>query len=342
MEYTAAEILKFTTPGELFSDQTDTLKKEYLRLAKLWHPDNHANSSEANQVMAKINLLYQQGLELLEQGKWERPGFLRLKAFDGKTYEFNYLTVSNFELGKIYLGSKMICYLLEKTQRNFYQNALQQLESFAFANEKMRLEISKYLPKLLAKFETKDYYGMVISKTAELLCLKDVLAFYHGQLTDRHVAWILGTLYNLACYLDYAGLSHNAISLENYFISPKEHTGALLGGWWYTVKQGSKMLGVSEKLYGIMPPVVKNEKQGSILTDLEAIRLVGRELLGDPNGTRLESMKVAPSSMINWLRGVASETAYQDYQNWDQVLSASFGRKKFVTLDLSERDLYSK
>jgi len=340
MKHTAAEILNFTTPGELFSDQSESLKKEYLRLAKLWHPDNHANSSEANQVMTKINLLYHQGLALLAQGKWERPGFLRLKANDGKIHEIKYLASSDFELGKIYLGSTMVCYLINKIHHDFYENALIQLSNFTFANEKMRQEISKYLPRLVAKFETDEYLGMVISKTSELLSLKDVLTFYQGQLSDRHVAWILGTLYNMACYLNYAGLSHNAISLENYFISPKDHTGVLLGGWWYTVKQGTKMLGVSEKVYAIMPPTVKNEKKGNILTDLEAIRLLGRELLGDPNGTRLETLKAAPTPMINWLRGVASETAYQEYQNWNKVLTASFGMKKFVVMDLSEKELY--
>ena len=91
-----------------------------------------------------------------------------------------------------------------------------------------------------------------------------------------------------------------------------------------------------------MPPNVKDKKLGSILTDLESIRLVGRELLGDRNGTKLGEMGTAPSAMIDWVRGVASNTALNDYNKWGDILDLSFGRRRFVDMNFSKEEIYSK
>ncbi len=47
---------------------------------------------------------------------------------------------------------------------------------------------------------------------------------------------------------------------------------------------------------------VINHQRGDIRTDLELIRALGRELLGDVTGARLAREKAAPPPMIDWLR----------------------------------------
>lgn len=180
-----------------------------------------------------------------------------------------------------------------------------------------------------------------MAKTPDMLRLRDVLSFYGGALPDRHAAWILSRLYNLACYLDFSGLTHNAISLENWFISPQSHKGALLGGWWYTVPRGEPMLGVPESTYTVLPPQVRIDKRGSVRTDLECIRGVGRELLGDRTGSRLMTSNV-PRAFIEWLRGAPADTAYQEYTRWERVLTKSYGRRRFVAMDLDSKTLYER
>ena len=120
------------------------------------------------------------------------------------------------------------------------------------------------------------------------------------------------------------------------------HSGALLGGWWYAVQQGSNMIGVSDITYSIMPPKLKEEKCGSIMMDLELIRMVGRELWGDIGGTKLQRMEAAPLPMIEWLRGVSSTRARTDYKNWGDILTKSFGPRKFVEMNFTADELYSK
>jgi len=339
----ADEILSLTEPGELFTNDQDTIKAEYNELAKRWHPDHNGNSRESNLVMAHINMLYQKGLEMLRSGFWTGPGFIRLPGKNGSRYELGFRASHDFELGTMYIGDKIVAYLIYDTHRDLFDNARKVINGFRYASDTMRQEVSRYLPRIVSTFETKDgRLGMVIEKTPDLILLRDVLGYYKGRLPDRHVAWIQSTLHNLACYLDYAKLSHNAISLDTYFISPKFHSGALLGGWWYAVSQGNKLLGVPATTFAVMPPAVKNKKVGSILTDLEMIRLVGRELLGDRTGTRLLDMNAAPRPMIDWLRGAPSTSAVEDYSRWKQVLTASFGPPKFVEMALTADMIYPK
>ena len=339
----ADEILSTTEPGGLFTGNADMLKEEYSRLVKTWHPDRNGNSRESNLVMSHINMLYQKALEMLQAGAWAGPGFVRLPGKDGWIHEIKFRASRDFELGTVYIGDNMVVYLVSYSHRDLFNNARGVIGSFKYANDSMRKEMSRYLPNIVNVFVTEDdQLGIEVRKTSDLLLLRDVLNFYGGRIPDRHVAWILSTLYNLACYLDYTKLSHNAISLDTYFISPQYHSGALLGGWWYAVPQGSRLLGVPAATFAIMPPKVKDKKVGSTLTDLELIRLIGRELLGDRNGTRLLDMNAAPRPMVEWLRGVPTARAVDDYLNWKRVLADSFGPPKFVEMALTADMLYPK
>ena len=95
------------------------------------------------------------------------------------------------------------------------------------------------------------------------------------------------------------------------------------------------MLSVPGSTYELLPPVVKATKCGNIATDLELIRSLGRELLGDRAGTKLIGLNEANlEPVINWLRGVASSSnkVANDYTQWEEVLQGVFGPRKFVPL----------
>ena len=339
---TAQDILKCTEPGEIFTEDAAQIKAEYTRLAKLWHPDYNGNSAESNEVMIKINALYERAMELILSGKWRKPGFLRLRCRDGKIRELKYRSESAFELGTMYICDSVVAYIVDSRFRELYINAEKRIKGLKFADENMKAEMTKCLPEIISQFETMDgRLGMVVKKDPDLLLLADVLSYYNGKMPDRHAAWILGTLYNLACYLDYTGITINAISTGTYFISPKGHWGAMLGGWWFAVPTGAQMLGVPEKIYDILPPDVVNTRQGSIQTDLEAIRLAGRELLEDRTGMRLEDYGI-PGPLAVWLRGACADTAFEEYGRWRRVLDESYGARKFVTMELDADKVYSK
>lgn len=342
MGFTAEEIMNMSKAGELFSDQLDAIKAEYSDLAKMWHPDHNKNSPKANEVMTHINMLYMQGVNSIKAGRWERPGLIKLFGRDHKTYQIKYQRCHSFELGKAYIGNSVLLYLIDEAHKNLLNNAEKIIDSFTYANDAMKREMSKYLPKVISEFEViNNQMAVVIEKTPDLVSLRDVLAYYDGAIPPRHAAWIISSLLNICCYLDFAALSHNSISPDTLFISPENHSGALLGGWWYSVSQGERMLGVPEKIYSIMPPHVKDKKCGSILTDLESVRFTGREILGDRNGTKLRDMHI-PSPMVDYLRGAASSKAVEDYSRWMEALTLSYGSRRFVDMDLTPDKLYEK
>jgi hypothetical protein len=336
MDFTsAAYILNLKDPRKLFYGDGHERKRQYINLVKYWHPD-HNKSKESNEVMTKINALYSKA----EGSSNPSANLISFTCLEGKTHNIRYVTAHTFELGEMYVGNTIVAFAVGVEHRDLFENAKMNIRGFKYANDKMREEFSKYLPTILDTFESGDKLVLVLRKTPDLLLLRDVLNYYSGKIDPRHVAWIQSTLHNLSCYFEFAGITHNAISADTYFISPEFHGGALLGGWWYAVPKDSKLLGVPAATYSVMPPKIKGTKVGSTATDLELIKAVGRELLGDRNGTRLNDNKEVPESLVMWLRSATSDTAVNTYVKWGKVLDASFGPRKFIPLEITADILY--
>jgi hypothetical protein len=335
----ATEILNAVLPSDIFTE--NNIKEEYRVYCKQWHPDLNLNSEESNNIIAKVNALYTEGIHMLETNTWVLKGQIKFTSKFGKIYSLKVRNYHEFELGKIYISTHSITYELDEKYKRLYENGINRIKNLTYSNDKMKNEMEKYLPTILETFESKKgTLVIILSKSLDLFLLKDILEFYNGKLSPKHVAWILSSLYNISCYLDYAKLSHNGISLDTYTVSPKYHSGLLVGGWWYTVPQKEKMISVSEKIYSIMPPKIKNSKFGSIETDLESIRLIGRELLGDRTGTRLIEDRNIPKPLCEWLRGVSYGKARVEYENWQKVLTESFGKREFTSMSFDIEDFY--
>lgn len=341
MKTSAQDILKAKLPGDLFTNNADALKLEYFELSKRWHPDMNGNSLESKEVMIKINDLYQKALVLIKDGKWEMSNWVTIVRHGNVKQQFKFLTSMPFELGMQYISDSNIAYLVNGTYKTFYDNYLKSISSLKYTNDDMKKEFTRFLPKMQESFETYDkQYCIFVEKMPDLLLLKDVLGYYKGILPDRHVAWIMSSLYNLACFIDFNNLSHNGISLSNYYISPKYHSGALLGGWWYATAQDSNMIGISSETYNLLPSTMRENHVGSITTDLESIRYLGRQLLGEANGSKIKNNTSLPKSMIDWFLAGSSDSAYEEYARWNVVLTNSYGKRQFIEMDLSADKIY--
>jgi hypothetical protein len=339
------EILSIKEPGLLFTGDPRNIENEYKELAMQWHPDRN-RTKDTTEVMSRINELYDLAIFMLEKGIWIAKDTLTLKEKSGVTVKFPYKKHHQFELGDLYINDHEVIYVIDKINKDLFDNARKAISNFKFKSDRMKQEVLRYLPEVIRTFETADErYVMEVKKTPDLLILKDVLEYHTKNPIpdwDRHVAWIQSTLHNLVCYFEVSGITHNSISLDTYFISPEFHSGALLGGWWYSIEQGRKMIGVPARTFGLMPLKTKESKEASIKTDLELLRSIGRELLGDSSGVRLLKNKVAPPPMINWLRSAPAKDAIKDYKLWQNVLTDSFGPRKFVKLELTSEILYGK
>ena len=338
----SAEALLAIRPSEperLFTGDEDTAKQEFRALASLWHPDRCPGAGMTG-VFQHVNRLYDTAVRKLRGGIWQTPGLLVLRATDGATYKIRYRKEREFELGRQFVGSEIVAYVVGKDHADLFENALQVIGRLPCADARMAAEVQRYLPEIVRHFETGEGWVLVLRKTPDLVLLRDLLDHYGGRMDARHVAWIVSSLLNLACYLDYARLAHNAILADTWFVSPSQHGGALLGGWWYAVRQGERMRAAPAATVQYAPFDVMDRRCGDSRTDLELIRALGRELLGDATGARLAREKAAPQPMIDWLQLPAGDSALRDYQIWmNRVLKDSFGKRRFVKLDVSA-DLY--
>ena len=105
---TIEEIRKIKYPSELFSEDIETMKKQYVELMKIYHPDLNEQKQEYIEVTEKINKLYKEAESNIEKGIWNKPGMIKLKKSDGKYYMMKFRISHNFELGKMYIGNEIV------------------------------------------------------------------------------------------------------------------------------------------------------------------------------------------------------------------------------------------
>ena len=329
---TADEILKANKCGDIFSRADKKIViSEYRQLAKIFHPD-HCSLPNANSITSKLNALYEKALEMIERGEWEISNVIELHDTTGKKYIGRYLKAYPFELGMSYVSDSSVTYVFEKQHEKFFANALSQIKSLRYANPEMEKEISRYMPNIRYSFKMPDgRCCLIVSKTPDVFLLADILEFYGGTIPDRHAAWIMSRLCNLCCYFEYLGIAHNGLTLQTCFISPQYHTILPLGGWWYARNAGDSLIGVSRSVYDVMSVKAKSDKVSSIRTDLEAAKLIGRQII---------DQKCAPQPILEFLNAGSSSKATEEFGKWSKTLDAAYGKRQFVEMKISKLDIY--
>lgn len=335
MNAAAILAIPLTDPERLFT-APGTVKDEFRDLSKQWHPDMHGGESE---VFAHIVILRDVALEKVTKGEWHTPGMLDLST-PKKDYRIRYQKKHTTETGELYIAKTIVAHALRTDFADLVFNAEKIIKGFKFASRGMEKEVSRYLPAPKASFEASGRRFMVMQKTEDLILLKDLLEHVGGTLDPKHVAWVVSSLLNLACYFEYAGIVHNAIGLDTYYVSPEHHSGVLLGGWWYACKVGSKMVALPPRTARLMPVDVLAKKKADPRTDLALIRATAIDLLGGSSWASLD--KNAPAPMAKWLKYPSSGSAVEDYRRWMDVLKDSFGPRRFTELKIKASDIYRK
>ena len=338
---TGEEILRTSRPEKLFSGELALAKHQYLSYVKTWHPDRHGGDKFASDVLAQINVLYDDAVRRITDGTWGGKSSFRFDLSDGKHVDVQYHVSRPFELGQMYIADTHVTFAVAKEHTDLFENAVNRIKGLTYANDKMRAEISRCIPseiKTLIGVDGRRF--LYIRKTPDLLPLRDVyehLRLHPDGFDERHAAWIGSSLHNLACYFSWAKLVHHDISLDTYFISPKHHGGALLGGWWYSKSVEQSVSVVPRRTHDYLPWDVRKDKRASFLTDQELVRATVRELLGDATGASLKKCE-----LTDWLKQSASGSAVNLYKEWYAVLKKKFGERRFTKLELVADQLYER
>lgn len=332
---TSESLLKISRCEDLFPGSKSGAREYFLELSKKWHPDV-CKDPLATEVFQHVKKLYDDTVERLGAGTWNGSAQVELIDSDGTTIHLKTLVSREFELGRYYIGQDFVTYVLDAQYESFYRNAICRTV-FKFASPNMEKEMVKCLSSRIDPVQLKDgRFSFTVFKKVGLICLRDAYLFlkdHKKSIDPRHTAWIVSNLHNIACYLAYSGISHQEISLDTVFISPQDHSAALLGGWFYSTQIGGDVTQVSPRTYTCLPWEVKIQKKASPKTDLNLIRALGRELSGD-------SFKDLPLPMQTHFSSIATQSALEDYSQWRQVLEKSFGKRTFFPMDIDSNVLY--
>lgn len=328
-------------PERLFTGNAEAAKREARKLYSMWHPDRRQDSL-ATEVFKRLQELFAAAEAKLAAGTWEVPGLLQVTSTTGDQFEIRYSRKLAIDVGQMYIGKTVVAFDVTKDNADLVDNAERQLAGLTYANPKMQEEFARYFPTVVKRIETANSTLLVVKKTPDLLLLQDVADHFQGKVPPRHVAWIISRLLSIACYFErQSKVAHNAIALDSVFISPQYHSATVFGGWWFTSGLGQKMIAASQRMALYAPPSVLQKKQGDSRTDIEMIKALGRELLGDVTGVRLNQDPAIPSALSTWLQLSSTQDAVSTFTEWQsRVLIDAFGPRKFVELELTHDMLY--
>jgi hypothetical protein len=322
----------------------DELRRQYGVLLKAWLPGVNRGDPRASAVFMHLKELYTCAVERRDTGSWRTPGLRRFRDAGGTVHDVRYRVRRMFELGEMLVGDETVAFLLDPPQRDLFSRAHRTLGAFPFANDRMRVSLRPALPRIVAAFEVAgssfdapNRLALIIRKPSEYLLLADVLSHGAGRLDARHGAWILSRLHNIACWLQYARISHGAISPDTVFVSPSGRAVALLGGWWYATPYGTLLAALPTSTAAVIASNVLRGCRGDPRIDPALIRQLARVLLaGAQTG---HSPRVHPK-LASWLRLESAGNACADYAQWEHVRSRAFGPRRYVPFSLAADDLY--
>jgi hypothetical protein len=332
--------LPLDQPERLF-ETADEVAARYKALAKHWHPDVPGTGDA--EVFAHLSLLHKKAATKIAAGEWHTPGLLQLVGTDGLTRKIKYIKDFDCGLGMAYIGRSIVTYVIADDYADLVHDATKTLANLKYPNDTERTQLAPCLPEIKASFATNDSVVLVVSKPDDTIRLRDLLAYSGGKIDPKHVAWLVNRCLMLVNFLKYNNITHGDLSLDSLFVSPARHSAALIGSWWYAVPLGSRMARVQPaRTLVYAPHNILTSKIADIKIDLELVRLVGRETLGDETGVKLMTDKTIPTAMTEWLRSATSGNAIADYARWPEILQTSFGNRRFVNWPINLNDIYKE
>jgi hypothetical protein len=344
LSFTGEQILaiQLERPDKLF-DAKDLVHQARQLISK-WHPDRHNNDDLSNKVFMHLKNLKEKGLEQLGSNTWRGPNSVLFTTADKKKFKIGYKVMHPFELGKVYIGYEKIVYVIDTQFEKLFDNAINQIKSIRYPNDKFKTEFEKYLPSIVSiQKDTSIGHVLVLNKTKDVILLKDLIDYLpDNKILPRHVAWILNSILNTICFLDHIGININAISVSNIFVSPEYHSTLLLNGWWYATKQDAKLLALPLDVLDVLSSKIMTEKSSKLSHNLITLRALGLECLGDKTktGSMLLKDPTVPKELLGWLRSPPTNSPVTDFELLGKALHQAWGKREFVNFDVDISKIY--
>lgn len=338
------EIMAATRPEDIFTMDLETIEKEKEEYIEVYKPKAYRTIRNF-EVTKKVLLLYGQAIAKLEGDENWKEDYKKvcIKEIAGKEYKIHYISHSTFQLGEMYITEQYVVYIVQGRYRKYYENYIQKTKYYSKPDREIWKMVEYMLPNVERHFESADgNFVIFVKKPCEMYSLREILEYFGGSLKPEYVASILTRLYYFTCYISLVEMTHNAITLDNLFFAPgrKVEEGesytvedmrivGVFGGWFFTTYLEEKMQGMPREVYELMPIDCKERGYSSFEVDELAIKKLARELLG-------KEIQDAPEPFFDWVKSnQIAKDAYEEFCNWEKVIISSFGKHRFVDIDVS-------
>lgn len=325
-------------PERLFKTEA-TIRQEYHGLVMCWHPDRN-KAPEAKGVMMHLAALYAVAVERIKAGTWAPANTHLVTTLEGKRYRIKYRRRHAFELGTMLVGLNFVTFVIGKAHEDLVIHGLRQSGAINYPDDKFRRSIAHRLPHDVRSFEVADGWIVVMPKHRDEVLLEDLIAHLGGRIPPKHTAWVISSLLDLACFLAVNNMTHNGLSPETVFVSPRKHAVSLYGGWWYATGAGKLISHLPPQTHRLASRRLLAHKVATHELDLESIRAIGRACLGDASGGSIRAMADVPAPLSQFLQTPSSKSPFSEYEDWSKVLTASFGPRRFHELNILGDDVY--
>lgn len=337
---TADQILNIpvTSPEKLFT--RTNWEMELKVLYSIWHPDRNPGTDN---IFAHIQSLAKEAEKRINDNLWLGPAEIEFVA-DGKTFRLSYKKMRPFELGNMYISSTKVCYVVKPEFEDLFRNGVKMLQSIKYPDKKLETEFKKYIPSIVkVAVGTNIGHVLVLDKTPDMVLLEDLMDFLpENKIPPRHVMWMISSLSNLLCFLEINQIAQLGITPQTVFVSPQYHSCMIYGGWWYSRPINEKMIALPAQLVKILPSSVFSDKLAKSQYDRHLVKALGLYGLGDKSltGSTLLKDSIVPKPILDWLRAIPTKSSITEYSSWDKALTAGFGKRTFVLLDVNTNEIY--
>lgn len=340
------EIMSATRPRDIFTMNLETIEQEKEEYINRFKPSPY-NTVKNFVITQKVILLYRQALDILENGGSSFENFLTITDLEGKQYVFEIQYDYDIKLGKMYVSESNVIFVINQSSKNYYENYIAKTATFPKLDKEIWKGIRFMLPKVSKHFQSDNgSFVIILDLPCKIYPLREVHNYFGGKLQPEYVSSIMTRLYNFECYLDLIGINHNGITLDNLFFAPgravKEgetftvndmRIVGVFGGWFFSTYSNEKIKGMPREVYEVLPSDVKRTGYSSFEVDELSIKSVARELLGCDEDGEFNDVPIPLAEWVNYTE--IAGNAYEEYTSWERIRAQSFGKHRFVEMDVS-------
>lgn len=323
----AATILA-TKPRKLFAGDETAVKRAFRKLVAIWHPDRCTDPMAA-EVIAHLTRAKE---AVLNGGN---TNSITLERQNGTKFRMDYIRHCTIDNITVFTGATSVAYLIPNSISDLARAA--QNHRWKFANKKMEDEMQRFLPPYVRTENLKDGMLMVYRRTSSQILMRDLMSLHVGRIPPVHVSWMITRMNNIACYLEWAKMSHFAMLPEFLLVDLDSHGVCLVGPPLFLTEEGKRPLAVPQEVISMLPALRDKGTVAASKHDRLLIRETAMALLGSHGGVRLKNDPEVRDDVANWVISPPAPSAPADYEKWESAL----GPRKFIKFETTAEDLYS-